>query len=140
MKYDELTSSEHEVIKMFLIMNTSWKDALVAQLHDCIIRREFYGSHYFLFFEISPECIPIHVDREVPIEIFVEHIPLDEVVAVVDTSEELRLCDDLTTPTGLRLYVSNGYLKEIEVFSLGGDLLDLEKISQGRQHYCIYCD
>lgn len=136
--FTHLNSVEKQIIDMFLDIDFSWKKTLINQIANSRILRSFCNSSYFVDFVVSAACDPIDTNLSVPLAIVVDHQSLDYNSVTYEQYQNITFsADSSTSPTGFNLHFRKGYLVELEVYSLGGDVLKLEQSCIGSRSYFL---
>lgn len=146
MNFFHLTADENCLLQLFLKENFPWYNSLIAQVLSSKVDREDLLSSYFVDFKISDagNLISIPVRKEVPLEIIIGNveIPQDKKLyrlgdIIATTSEKLYIYDDQAFAA--RLHFKDGYLFELEAYSISGQKLQISNI-QGRKLTYIITD
>ena len=136
--FPSLNALEQEIIGLFLDIDFSWKKALINQITSASVDRIFCDSSYFVNFSIPLDCDPIDSELRVPLTIIVDHQSSENSKVIYRQFQNI-VCSGSQgmSPTGFNLHFRNGYLCELEVYSLGGDMLDFKQICTGSRTYFL---
>ena len=141
MQLDSLTEQEQKLIELFFLVNPSWKPIIALQVATAKVSRSNSVSSYFVNFEVDTNTKRISTCMRVPAEIIVGRfdIPSDRIVGQANKIQLISPCsfavlDDYAF--GIRLHFADGFLVEMEIYSLAGTKLDVSRLTE-QQIVCV---
>lgn len=129
------STADKEIIDMFLGVDYPWKSDLLCQLHNSNYMTEAYENAYYITFTVDPSCRSISNIPRVPLAILLEFGCLDNTVEIHYDNTCISFESTSPSPIGCNMHIANGYLSEIEVYTLDGTSLELKNLCKGKRHY-----
>ena len=102
------------------------------------VKSEDCFSSYFIDFLVDRKCEPINTSNRVPIEVLIDHQDNDcsKIIYFRHQSIIFPNLQD-ATPSCLCLHIENGYLIELEAYSLAGTPLNSKTLFTGKKYYFL---
>ena len=126
------------VIENFFEIDYFWRNELAEQINNSRYATEMYPNAYYLTFSVSDPCRPISNLPRVPITILIEFDCENNSNVVYHESKCIQFENAQPSPVECSLYITDGYISEIEVFTLDGSPLELERLAFGKKHYILH--
>ena len=140
-----LTDNECYFLDLFFILCPHWKKIIFDQIYSSEICREITYSNYAVCFKPNKKTSPISSTSKMPVEIIlgnVEFMPNCEVKRI-NNCQVIKPCT-LNVPDidamGVRLYFSEGFIVELEVYSLSGKKICTEIPKCKQKTYIVFED
>ena len=127
------------IIEMFLLVEYPWKPLLIQQLRTATTSFEIFDDACYVIYAIPADCEKIVEVPRVPLSILIEN-------GTADSSYEILQNPQYVNFSGIcahghiacNVHIVNGYLHEIELFTLDGTKLNLEGIFERKRYYIIH--
>ena len=137
-----MDKTNHEIIKrivgMFLEVEYPWKPVLVRQLQNATFNIEFLDNACFLNYSVPKSCEKIKDIPRVPLTILLDYGCADNTSVLLRGPQMITFSDDCSqSPVGCNIHILDGYLHEIELFTLDGTVLNLEHVLGGKRYYLL---
>lgn len=132
------SAADKKIIDMFFEVDYPWKKALLQQLNNADYLTESYKNSYYITFTINSSCCSICNIPRVPLSILLEFGCLDTSSEIHYDNTFIHFTNIHPSPVGCNMHIVNGYLSEIEVYTLDGTPLNLESISKAKKYYLFH--
>ena len=124
------------IIRLVLAVEYPWKSILSCQLQNATLRTEWLTNACFLYFSIPECCEKINGIPRVPLTILIEYGCIDKTTILLKGPQMITFSNNSPfSPIQCNVHILDGYLNEIEVFTVDGTILQPNHISEGKCYY-----
>lgn len=124
---------EREVIECILRLPVSFQNALIEQLNASTIKREVSATNYAMILQPNILVCSAICFRSIIVEIVIDPMVFsDSIIMETATAKHFFSTESIC----ICMFIdTNGYLYEIEVFSISGEVLDTNHLKNGEVTY-----
>ena len=125
-------------IEIISAVKCPWKDLFVRQLQAAELSIEEYDDACFLLYSVSQQCDPILGLPRVPLTVLIDFgMKSKNAIYYQDPHDVPLAYGNSGSPIECNVHIIDGYLHEIEIFTVDGTNLPWDQISDGRAHYVL---
>lgn len=125
-----------KIVGMFLEIDYPWKPVLARQLQNATLNIELFDNTCFLNYSVPEDCEKINDIPRVPLTILLDYGCVDNTPVLLQGPQIITFSNNCShSPVGCNIHILDGYLHEIELFTLDGTELNLEQVLSGKRYY-----
>lgn len=138
-----LTEFERGLFQLFFDLYPQWEHALIEQIRLSNLQRVHDLSNYSVYFTGSGKAVPIKINKKMPVEIILGGVEITDnnVINNIKGHNLISPCP-ISIPdnnaVGVRIYFCDGFLSELEVYSLSGNPIGIDFPLNGQRTYIIF--